>query len=148
MQATFKNVVEDLEKFCDNHNQIKEFGCGEQYEISTKDHDFVMVYAEPVDSLNNGTEFILSFELYVFDLLKQDMSNKVDVWSDTLLIGNDIISNFFDDEDTYDWTLNETNVPCRPFIREFDDFTGGWRFEVDISILNTLNTCQIPQNLT
>ena len=148
MKATFKNIITDFENFCDNHNQINEFTWGPLTNISTKEQDFILVHCLPAPSQYIGREVILSFEVLILDIVKQDKTNFKDVMNDNLLIGLDIVANFFDDEDTYDWTLDEDSVLIRPFFEEFDDYCAGYVFEINISIENRLNTCDIPENLT
>lgn len=147
MVRTFKNILKDIEIFCENHNQVKDFSWGRMSNISTKDHDFTMIFLQPTTSQIQGSLIILSYYMYVFDLVKQDESNLEDVMSDCLLIGNDVVAKFWDNEDEYEWTLNEDVVSFEPFEAMFDDFTAGWIFSIDIQIKNNLNLCAIPENL-
>lgn len=146
MIKTFKNILNDIEQFCLKHHQIKDFGWGPQSNISTKDHKFVMVWLTPTSSSISGHLMTLSFEMLVFDIVKQDLSNLKEVLNDTLLIGNDVVSRFWSDEDTYGWVLNENTVTMMPFDAKFDDFCAGWVFKIDIEIEDRLSICNIPLN--
>jgi hypothetical protein len=148
MIKTFKRILEDIETFCDNHNQINSFSWGNPNNISTKNHTFPMVWLQPTTSTINGHMMTLSFDMYIMDLVKQDLTNLKDVMNDTLLMGNDVVSKFWSDCETYDWVLNEDGVSMEPFDAKFDDYTGGWIFRINIEIENRLSNCNIPENLT
>ncbi len=145
MKRTFKQIIDDLELFATNHKQINSFGFGNADNITNKDQVYPMMWVQSIPS-TTGNMVDLTFEIYLIDLLKQDKVNLVDVLSDTLLMGNDVVAKYFDDEDEYDFTLNEDGVVITPFEAEFDDFTAGWIFEVNIEIQNDLNDCEIPEN--
>ena len=146
MVKTFKNIIEDIQTFCGEHLQINDFGWGQISNISTKEHDFVMVFLQPVKTSVEGRLVTMGFDMYVFDLVKQDKNNLIDVLNDTLLIGNDIVARFWDDEELYEWTLNENNVEAEPFDAKWDDFCSGWIFSIEIEIENRLNLCSVPKN--
>jgi len=146
MKKSFKNIIKDLETFCDEHKQINSFNWGELSEVSTKDMNYPSVFVQPVPGAIVGTMMMLSFEVYVFDVTKQDRSNLLEVMSDMLLVGNDIISQYFDDEDEFDFTLDEDGVTITPFEAKFDDYTAGWIFDINIEVANSYNTCAIPKD--
>ncbi len=147
MVRSFKNIISDIEDFCTAHNQINGFGWGQLSNITTKDHEFVMLWLQPTSSSIDGHLMTLNFDMYVFDLLKQNKENLLDTINDTLLIGNDVISKFWDNEEEYEWTLNEEGVSCEPFEAKFDDFTSGWVFSIEIELENRLSLCSIPEDL-
>jgi hypothetical protein len=139
--VTFKTIIKDIEEFCDSHLQINEFGWGPISEISTKNHDFVMCWLLPTSATKNKISTIIDFDMYVFDLLKQDGSNKLDVINDTFLIGKDIISNFYYYD--YEFEIDEVSS-AEPFDFKFDDLCGGWIFKIKIEYQDALNDCEIP----
>jgi hypothetical protein len=144
MKRTFKNIINDLEKYCDNHYQINDFGWGLPEDISTKNHDFVMVWLNPQDVEFDNTKVILNFEMLVFDLVKQDKTNLLDVLNDTLLIGNDIIVDFWDNESGNEWVVNE-NTTAEKIEAEFDDYCAGWLFNISVEVENII--CETPDGI-
>lgn len=146
MIRTFKNIINDFSDFCDAHKQLAEFKWGLLNEITTKDHKFPMLWLQPTGTQIDGHLIILKYDMYVFDLLKQDKSNLVDVMNDTLLIGNDVVSKFWDNSSLYEWTLNEEGIVGEPFEAKFDDYCGGWTFSIEVELENRLNSCAIPEN--
>jgi len=146
MEKSFKQIVEALEDFCDNHLQIKSFDWGELNEITTKDRTYPLVWLNPTPGSNEGHLITLNFEMIVIDIVEQDFSNKKDVMNDCLFIINDVISNYWDNEETYGWTLNENGVTFTPYITNNDtDFCYGWVADISIEIENRLNSCAIPK---
>jgi len=145
MNIHFKEIITDLSGFCYDHYQIKDFGWGELSQLNPEDYAFPMVWLNPAPSNIAGNMLELNFEMIVLDLLDQAYANKLDSMNDTLLIGNDIVSQFWDDESTYGFTLNEEGVTASPFIGDWDAFTIGWVFDISLEIPNNLNSCAIPK---
>jgi len=147
MNVHFKEIITELSGFCNAHYQIKSFGWGDMSTLNTKDHDYPMVWLNPTASNIEGNQFNLNFEMVVVDLLQQNYNNKLDAMNDMLLIGNDVVSEFWEDEDTYGFTLNEDGVPVYPYAYgEDDSFTIGWMFDISLEIPNHLNNCNIPKS--
>ena len=144
MKKTFKDIINELEAFVDDHYQPFEFGFGNISNISTKNHSFPLVFVQPIQSYNEGQMFRLKLEVYVMDIIRQDRTNELDVLNNTLLIANDLIIKYFDDEDLTGFVLDENNVSLSPFTADFDDNCGGWIVEVEIQIENDLNICDLP----
>ena len=70
MIKNFRDVVNNIETFCTNHNQIHDFDWGRLSEITTKDHDFTMLFLQPTGSVIDGHEVSFTFDVYIFDLMK------------------------------------------------------------------------------
>ena len=147
MEIKFKTIIETLETFCDEHYQIKTFGWGEPSLISTEEIVYPLLWLNPSPSNNSGNLYTMNFEMLVLDLLDQDMANKLDVMNDTLLIGNDVVSNFWDNWEDYDFTLNQNGVIVSPYLNGYSDhFDAGWIFDISIEIENRLNSCSVPKS--
>lgn len=145
MKVTFKDIIKDFEMFSSSHLQVNDFGWGNPNNISTKNHNFILVWLTPLSTIIDGKKVIIKFDLYVMDVLREDLSNLKDVMNNTLLIGNDFITYFFtDDNEDRGWTIVEDNVISEPFEAMFDDFCAGWVFKIDVEFENELNTCTIP----
>lgn len=141
--ATLKNIINSIESFCDEHLQIKEFGFGPTSLISTKNHELIMVWMMPTGGRQEQSSTFIQCDIYIFDLLKQSKENLVDVLNDTFMVGRDLISEFFDNDDLYEFEMNEV-ATAEPFDFNFDDLCAGWIFKIEIEFKASLNTCEIP----
>jgi len=144
---TFKAIIQDLKEFSDNHYQLNEFGWGNIANITTKDSLYPMMWVQPIDSTISGSKLTLKMELYIMDLQEQDNSNLIDIMNSTLLIGRDVISEYFEDNDGIEFELDESNIGIIPFEGKFDDLLGGWIFKVElVTILPAKNSCITPKS--
>jgi len=87
----------------------------------------------------------MNFEMIVLDLLEEDLANKLDAMNDTLLIGNDVVANYWDNDEDYGYVLDEEGIIVSPFIGSHDAFTIGWVFDISLQIENRLNSCSTPK---
>lgn len=148
MLKNFKEIVQELETFCTEHNQINSFAWGNIDNISTTDQVYPQLFLMPVPSTLESTMANITFDMYVMDVMKQDRSNLLDVMNETLLIGSDVVANYFDNEEDYNMTLDESVINIQPFEFRFDDVLAGWIFTITLQVENNLNDCAIPKNLT
>ena len=86
---------------------------------------------------------ILSFEE---DIIERDLTNQVDVLSDTLQIMDDIIGQFRLSVEQSLGNFNELYylqdpVNCMPFLEKFTDLCGGWSAQLSIDVMTPLNRC-------
>jgi len=142
--ATFIDIINDFEKYAEKHPQIESFNWGMLDEVSTKDIVYPLLFLTPTNSQINGNETRLVFEMYVMDNLEIDRSNQGSVIDRMLRIGNDVIANFYYDEDNLKYELDETNVPIQAFEAKFDDNLAGWIFTITISMQTPINKCVRP----
>jgi len=142
---TFKDVVNSFRDFASEHEQINDFGFGDISDINVGEHLYPMIWLNPVNSDKNGVHTTLRFDMYVLDIIEQDKTNLLDVMNDTLIIGNDCVSNFWmDSEELLGFELNEEAVSLTPFEGKFDSLLGSWIFNIEIDMKITLNKCAIP----
>ncbi len=144
MNVHFKNIIDSIESFCNNHLQVNEFGFGVIADIGTTEHKYPLVFIQPMQNTIAGRRADIKLEMFVIDLLKTDGSNQVEVLSDTFLIANDIVAEFFDNETKYGFTINETNIPCDPMMYKFDSLTAGYVLQLTCEVENGLSNCAIP----
>jgi hypothetical protein len=143
--TTFKDVVTTLEAYCDQHPQINDFGFGDLSTINTNAMQFPAIWLNPVPSSKNGILTKLKFDMYILDILKQDETNLLDVMNNTLIYGNDVIANFWEDPDeTNGFELNEESVSFTPFEGKFDHLLGSWIVNIEIAVKMQINSCTTP----
>lgn len=137
---TLKNLVDDLEDFSQLHSQIKEFGFGDISNISTKDTKYILMWVIPTNSNSNNSQFIMSFDVYILDLEKQDQSNLVTIFNETLMVANDI-DNYFKHNPSEEYRLYN-NLTYEPFSFRFDDVLTGYKINIELEIIDNGSVCQ------
>ena len=151
MRITLKQILDRLEEFAGEHYQIYSFDFGSLTDLNTKDKtDYPLIYVTLDDSTIDGPEMRLNLNVAVLDLEKQDKSNLEDIMNKTLLIGNDIITRFFQEPNTQFknqidlWRIVDNNVMMQPVEFVLDDHAAGWLFKFELSIEN--GDCGIPMD--
>jgi hypothetical protein len=110
-----------------------------------------LLYVVPSDAqqiiTDNGSDYTeYTFNCIVMDILDRDLTNQVDVLSDTLQILDDIISQFRLSVTQSLGCFNakyylDDYVECFPFFEKFPDLCGGWNGVLKIKVMNALDRC-------
>ena len=157
---TFRNVVGYLETIADKHYEIKSFHSGELDEVDINKlgaTDYIILYAEPGTVVVDRGVLTYSFTLYVMDMINdQDLGDspnnqrlgRVDTYSETLQIMQDVINEFHQSLATQSWVDNEVvldmPVNLEPFTAKFDNTLTGWSGSINIQVNNANNLCISP----
>jgi len=146
MRVTLIQILNELRDYVNTNHSLLSFGFGEINEINPKNNkeiNYPLVWIVPGNSRINGNQMLLSFNMLVIDLGKQDKSNLETIMSKALLLGNDIIKNFWQTAEIgeeYDlWSINNNAVSFEPIFFEFSHDLNGWKFTFDIEIQNNSN---------
>lgn len=160
----FKTFHDDFRILADHHKQLNSFGFGSMEDMSywtesrLKSENeqfqspyFPLLYVVPGNAtqeiVENGSSYtIYEFNAIVSDIINRDLSNQVDVLSDTLQILDDIISQFRLSVSTYLGNYNrqyylDDYVECMPFLEKYSDLTGGWTGLLRIKVMTPLDRC-------
>lgn len=137
--TTYENIISSFKDFCLNHPLINDFGSGDIANLQTKEHEFPFIWIMPNGGNKNGSLTSLTFDIYITDVLEQNRSNITDVLSNTLIIGNSIISEFWEDDTNNGFELDETSISLSPFEGDFDALLGGWIYNVKIDFKMSIN---------
>ena len=159
-----KTFHDDFRTLSEYHKQINSFGFGQQEDLSfwTEMRDkventhfnspiFPLLYVIPNEVEQKFGFMQYNFTLIVMDIVERDLTNQIDVLSDTNQIMDDIISQF---------RLSVTNslgnfnakytlqnpVICIPFIEQYTDLTAGWSAQISVEVMNSLNRCDAAFN--
>jgi hypothetical protein len=137
-----KNILYKYFKdFADNHLQIKDFGYGDLWEISSSQATtYPLFWVSPQPSSISGNEITYSYNILIGDRLEDGDANKVEVESDTLQIGLDLLA-----------TLNlhteldlEKSNSLTPFIHDFKDRIAGHLITLSVMAPFDYNECAVP----
>lgn len=156
---TFRNVVGYFETIASKHNEINCFHSGQMDEVDINKlgaTDYVILYAEPGSATVNTGVMTYSFTIYTMDMINDvvgDAPNKeregrVDAYSETLQILQDVINEFKHALYSTSWVDDEVilQVPitCEPFTARFNNILTGWSANITIEVKNTNNLCIVP----
>lgn len=143
MITSYLTLKNKIEKFCENHLQVKKFG-GEFADgisiFGTIDEKYPIVYITPISQTLGENTSVFEIDLYCLDIIKEDRSNINQILSDTNLILNDF---WIYVRDGKDYEIDIVGNPSlTPLNNQLLDYAAGWvgRFslEVDNYCINEL----------
>ena len=160
----YKTFFDDFRILADHHKQINSFGMGALDDMSyltdsrLKETNttfqspfFPLMYVVPGNAtqeiVENGSSYTtFEFNIIISDIINRDLSNQVDVLSDTLQILDDVISQFRLSVSTFLGNFNrqyylDDYVDCMPFLEKYSDLTGGWTGLLRIKVMTPLDRC-------
>ena len=159
--VTIKNIIDDLSNIASNHYLINSFHSGflDEVDINKLNQaDYPILYSEPgTASIDKGV-LTYSFTIFVLDILKEDLTNRNNVWSNTLQITQDIIAEFRQNlalqtsgadsgkKFSYvpDEAVLELPITTDPFTARFSNTLTGWNTGISIQVNNVNNLCDAP----
>lgn len=143
--VNYKQVIEDLEDFANNHEQINSFGYGDLTQLTmdvlTKQEPrYTRMYVIPGDTLLNQNELVYNFQIIVTDQLNSDYSNQRDVMNDTLEIMKDIMTTLYLSEYESLWPAS-----VEPFLENYETILTGWIMNIQLTQPFDYNRCDLPE---
>jgi hypothetical protein len=137
-----KNILYKYFKdFADNHLQIKDYGYGDLWEISSSTAtQYPLFWVSPQPSNISGNEITYNFNILIGDRLEDGDANKVEVESDTFQIGLDLLATLNLNRDV---DLDKSNT-LTPFIHDFKDRIAGHLITVSVTADFDYNECAVP----
>ena len=156
---TFRNVVGFLETIATKHYEINSFHSGLLDEVDINKlgaTDYNILYAEPGSATVNQGVMTYSFTLYVMDMINDEVGDapnkqrlgRVDTYSETLQILQDVIAEFKHSLVTASWVDGEVvlQLPttAEPFTARFNNLLTGWSATINVDVNNKNNLCIAP----
>ena len=139
---------------------INSFHSGELDEVDINKlgaTDYVILYAEPGTVIVDKGILTYSFTLYVMDMINDQelgdspnnqRAGRVDAYSDTLQIMQDVINEFHQNLYSTSWVDNEVvlslPINAEPFTARFDNELTGWTATLNVQVPNQNNLCIVP----
>jgi len=143
--VTYKDIINEFKTFTQNHTQINDYDFGDISNIQSNEFNFPLVFLNPIGGVKVKNITTLNFDMYVLDVVEQDRTNTEDVLTNTLIIGNDIVSQFWLDRDeSLNFEIDEENITFNVFEGRFDQLLGGYVFNIEINMMLPLSNCSIP----
>lgn len=159
LYTNFKLIHDDLQKMAGLHKQINSFGLGDTDQLSfwtqIRDHQenptfeppvFPLLYIVPGNCINSLQYKTWEMNLVMMDIVDRDLTNQVDVLSDTLQMLQDVISQYrLSVTPTYGCYDNfydaVGNVEMTPFMEDYTDLTNGWTGVLRFTTTTALDRC-------
>ena len=156
---SFRNVVGYLETIADKHYEIKSFHSGMMDEVDINKlgaTDYVILYAEPGSAVINQGVLTYNFTIFVMDMINDEVGDepnkqrigRVDGYSETLNILQDVVSEFKHSLTTQSWVdgevVLELPITAEPFTARFNNLLTGWSASISVDVNNKNNLCIAP----
>ena len=158
---TYKNFIDDFKTVATNHFLINSFHSGmlDEVDINKLDQaDFPILYVEPGNTNIDMGVMTYTFTVFTMNLIKEDLSNRENVWSEMLQIMQDVISEFRqnlsiqtsggDSGKKFSYIPNEVvlNLPinAEPFTVRFSNMLTGWSATFTMQVNNPNSLCNAP----
>ena len=156
---SFRNAVGYLETIASKHYQINSFHSGMLDEVDINKlgaTDYVILYAEPGSATINQGVLTYSFTIYVMDMVNDEVGDapnkqrigRVDAYSETLNIIQDVIAEFKHSLNSKSWVDGEVvlqlPITAEPFTARFNNLLTGWSATINIDVNNKINLCIAP----
>lgn len=144
-EVNYKQVIEDLEDFALNHEQINSYGYGDLTQLTMnieteQEPKYVRMYVIPGDVVLAQNELITNFQILVVDQLNNDYSNQRDLMSDTLEIMKDIMATFYLSEYETLWPAS-----VEPILENYETILAGWVMNIQLTQPFDYNRCVLPE---
>lgn len=153
----FKKVIDLLKKIQTYHLQLQGFGVGdinqliylteERLKVDNTEQNYSpyypLMYVVPQGAKTDGRQTTYDFDILIMDILNtKNWEIETDVWSDTLDILKDVISQmrYSLDECYCNWDI-DFPVEMTPFSEAFDDYVSGWTGKISLRIPDALDRC-------
>ncbi len=158
---TYKNIIDDFSTIATNHFQINSFHSGllDEVDIDKMDQsNFPILYVEPGTTTADTGMLTYNFNVFVMNKIKEDLSNREEVWSEMLQIMQDIIAEFKqnlslqrtggDSGKKYSYVPGEvvlqTPINIDPFSVKFANMLTGWSSTLSLEVNNPNSLCNAP----
>lgn len=143
--VNYKQIIEDLEDFANNHEQINSYGYGDLTQLtmdvqSEQEPEYTRMYVIPGDVILAQNELIYNFQIIVTDRLNEDYSNQRDVLSDTLEITKDIMTTLYLSEYESVWPAS-----VEPFLENYETILTGWIMNIQLTQPFDYDRCVLPE---
>lgn len=143
MVVSYKEIVNQISGVCMSHRQVSNFDYGDFYKkMKGNIYNYPLCFLTDSKSKIVGSEVSLNFTFFVMDKLIHDETNELNVLSNCLDIGLDIIGEL--QYKSENWFLDYSSIDFSPFIDNMSDVLGGFMFSFTIKINEAFNSCDAP----
>lgn len=144
---TLNNCISLFNNIVTSHYMLKGFGFGNLFEINGQMKpglQYYLLWVIPLESTTTEQTKQRKFSLLTLGLVKKDLSNRDEVWSDTEQCMDDIIKILRNESDAYNLIGEPSYVSI---TEEHGDWVTGWQTEIVIETDLNSNYCDIPSDM-
>jgi len=136
IQKVLKPIAED-------HLQLNDFGFGDlsNYAASAT-IKYPIMWAAVKSLRHTGKVFIYNLSIVLADIVKDDLSNIVEIQSDMILVAADVAAKIQNIEDDTIEVIGDFNLT--PFTERFTDLCAGMVLDLTLQVDSVLNPCDFP----
>jgi len=145
---THNQILKTFSDFVAGHLQLRTFGSGSVSEIAEiEDVQYPLMWAmlQPGSFAQNTIAY--NYDIFFMDLVKADIGNIDEVYSDCILYAADLIAQLVylaNNETNFFYTLSQS---YEPFEDDFKDAVTGVKISVEIRTIGYQdNKCKIPES--
>lgn len=144
MNRTLNQVNEILEGIANAHQQINSYGIGDLYDLVANGAvTYPLMFTVINPSTINGNRMSLNLSLLFMDLVHKDQRNELEVLSDTLQMGTDVVAQLR--APIYeDWFIVGDSVSFEDFTERFNDEVAGYKIDLTLNLSEQFNLCSLP----
>lgn len=139
--TSLNQIINQLNQIAINHAQINGFGFGEDFDISTQQEQYPLMWSNVLDSSINDKILTVGIGILILDIVSDDDRNMKDTLSDCLSIACDVYALLAQENDYYEV---QPSVSLTPLFEAFPDKLNGWRMDLTVNIVTGVNRCQVP----
>jgi hypothetical protein len=143
---TLNNLVDLFRNIANAHYNVQYFGFGELWEVdgitAKQMGNYPVLWVIPTGAIQEENTTVFNFDVYAFDLVKEDESNETKVLSDCIQILQDVVRIIRDESDDYE--LADFNNNFQPFTEKFNERCTGWFVSIGVRVAFDATQCEIP----
>ena len=149
---SYAQITDLLQTITNNHLILNHFAAGPLEEVDIAklaQTQYPFLYCEVLGAdIDNGV-LTYSIELLVADMIQTDLTDRNQVYSDTLQLLHDVLNQFIQSLADTNTTVDddykvELPITCSPFTVRFDNELTGWSATLSIDVSNKNNLCIAP----
>lgn len=149
---SYKQIVDLLETITTEHLILQSFHAGPLDEVDIKklgQPDYPFLYCEVMGATIENGVLTYDLELLVADMKLPNLTNRNQVYSDTLQLLHDVLDQFIQALANTNTTVDddyklELPASCTPFTARFDNELTGWSGAFSLEVSNSNNLCITP----
>ena len=143
MSTSLNRIIPEIKRFARQHGQIADCRFAQPDEwLDEDDKTYPALFFDFDRARKVKNELLLNLSFWVADRITPEEHNEDEVWSDTLLIGCDLLAYLDRPEASY---LLDVGSDFQPFTEHTGDYLAGVKCTLTLRVPFPYNRCVIPQ---